>query len=284
MYIEFGILLFLFISGLCIGSFLNVVIYRVPLSLINSKGDAYNIAWPPSHCTNCKNKILKRDNIPVLSWFLLKGKCRFCGSVISSRYPIIELITGLCFSVTGLWMLDLLNQQPLVVISVLFLFSVLLCLTVIDLDHLLLPDSLVFTLLWTGLLAATFEISPVHLKDAVIGVCGTWLFLTVITYLFTVIRNKEGLGGGDVKLISVLSAWVGWYYIPALLVFSSVIGFILFFIAKRKMEFSSDTERTLYYVVPFGPAISLTAFFIYLSSINKVNFIDGVYEYFLLFL
>ncbi|WP_089618567.1 prepilin peptidase [Escherichia coli] len=284
MYVEVGVFFFLFITGLCIGSFLNVVIYRIPLSLIKPQDDIFNIAWPPSHCTNCKNKILKRDNIPVFSWLLLKGQCRFCGSVISSRYPIIELITGLCFSVTGLWMFDSLNQQPLLVISVLFLFSVLLCLTVIDLDHLLLPDSLVFTLLWTGLLAATFEVSPVHLKDAVIGVCGTWLFLSVITYLFTVIRNKEGLGGGDVKLISALSAWVGWYYIPALLVFSSVIGFILFFIAKRKMEFSSDTERTLYYVVPFGPAISLTAFFIYLSSINKVNFIDGVYEYFLLFL
>lgn len=171
---------FLFITGLCIGSFLNVVIYRIPLSLIKPQDDIFNIAWPPSHCTDCKNKILKRDNIPLLSWLLLKGQCRFCGGVISSRYPIIELITGLCFSVIGLWMFDFLNQQPLVVISVLFLFSVLLCLTVIDLDHLLLPDSLVFTLLWTGLLAATFEISPVHLKDAVIGVCGTWLFLTVL--------------------------------------------------------------------------------------------------------
>lgn len=261
-----------------------MVIYRIPLSLIKPQDDIFNIAWPPSHCTNCKNKILKRDNIPVISWFLLKGKCRFCGSVISSRYPIIEIITGLCFSVIGLRLLDLLNQQPLVVISVLFLFSILLCLTVIDFDHLLLPDSLVFTLLWTGLLTATFEISPVHIKDAVIGVCGTWLFLTVITYLFTVIRNKEGLGGGDVKLISALSAWVGWYYIPALLVFSSVIGFILFFIAKRKMEFSSDTDSNLYYVVPFGPAISLTAFFIYLSNIMKVNFIDGIYEYLLFFL
>ncbi len=99
MYVEIGVFFFLFITGLCIGSFLNVVIYRIPLSLINPQGDIFNIAWPPSHCTNCKNKILKRDNIPVFSWLLLKGQCRFCGSVISSRYPAIEVITGLCFPI-----------------------------------------------------------------------------------------------------------------------------------------------------------------------------------------
>ncbi|HEI3504627.1 TPA: prepilin peptidase [Escherichia coli] len=273
MYTEVGILLFLFITGLCIGSFLNVVVYRIPFSLLNYQEGIFNIAWPPSHCTSCKNKILKRDNIPVLSWLLLKGQCRFCGSVISSRYPIIEFITGMFFSVTGLLMLDFLNQQPLLVISVLFLFSVLFCLSVIDFDHLLLPDNLVFTLLWTGILAATFEVSHIHLKDAVIGVCGTWLILTVTTYLFTVIRKREGLGGGDVKLISALAAWIGWYNIPVLIVLSSIVGGGIFMCNKRKFEVLINNETQSCHVIPFGPAISLSGLVIYLLTINDINII-----------
>ena len=273
MYIEIGILSFLFITGLCIGSFLNVVVYRIPFSLLNYQEGIFNISWPPSHCTSCKNKILKRDNIPVLSWLLLKGQCRFCGSVISSRYPIIEFITGMFFSVTGLLMLDFLNQQPLLVISVLCLFSVLLCLSVIDFDHLLLPDNLVFTLLWTGILAATFEVSHIHLKDAVIGVCGTWLILTVTTYLFTVIRKREGLGGGDVKLISALAAWIGWYNIPVLIVLSSIIGGGFFMCNKRKFEVTINNETRSCHVIPFGPAISLSGFVVYLLTINDINII-----------
>lgn len=273
MYIEIGILSFLFVSGLCIGSFLNVVIYRIPMALINSQGDTYNIAWPPSHCTSCKNKILKRDNIPVLSWFLLKGKCRFCGSVISSRYPIIEIITGLCFSIIGLFLFVILKQELFTVLTVLFLFSVLLCLSVIDFDHLLLPDSLVYTLLWAGLLIASFKMSPVNLHDAVISICTTWISLTLVAHIFTIIRKKDGLGAGDVKLISSLAAWIGWYNIPVLIVLSSIIGGVIFICNKRKFEININNETQSCHVIPFGPAISLSGFVVYLLTLNEINII-----------
>lgn len=273
MHIEIGILSFLFVSGLCIGSFLNVVIYRIPMALINSQGDTYNIAWPPSHCTRCKNKILKRDNIPVLSWFLLKGKCRFCGSVISSRYPIIEIITGLCFPIIGFFLFVILKQELFTVFTVLFLFSVLLCLSFIDFDHLLLPDSLVYTLLWAGLLIASFDMSPVYLHNAVIGICATWISLTSIAHIFTIIWKKDGLGAGDVKLISALAAWIGWYNIPVLIVLSSIIGGVIFMCNKRKFEITINNETQSCHVIPFGPAISLSGFIIYLLTVNDINII-----------
>ncbi|WP_059217837.1 prepilin peptidase [Escherichia albertii] len=268
MYIEAGIYFLLLIIGLCVGSFLNVVIYRIPLSLINPPYGIFNIAWPPSHCTNCNNKILKRDNIPVVSWVLLKGKCRFCGSVISSRYPIIEFTTGVIFSILGSYLLF--NFDINIFFVTLFFFSVLLCLAIIDIDHLLLPDCLVFTLLWTGMLVSAFELSTISLKDAVIGVCGTWISLSTIVQLFTLIRKKEGLGGGDIKLISALAAWIGWYQIPLLLVFSSIIGGIMFITMKRKIVNNHGIHLKYTYVIPFGPAIALSVFFIYLLIINNV--------------
>ncbi|EEW4124254.1 prepilin peptidase, partial [Escherichia coli] len=213
MYIESGIFIFLLLTGLCVGSFLNVVIYRIPKSIMEPVHGVFNIAWPPSHCTKCDNKILKRDNIPVISWFLLKGKCRFCGSVIPTRYPVIEITTGLCFSIIGLFLFVVLKQELFTVFTVLFLFSVLLCLSFIDFDHLLLPDSLVYTLLWAGLLIASFDMSSVNLHDAVIGICATWISLTLVAHVFTIIWKKDGLGAGDVKLLSALAAWIGWYNI-----------------------------------------------------------------------
>ena len=273
MYIEIGISFFLLITGLCIGSFLNVVIYRIPVSLIKHQDAIYNIAWPPSHCTNCKNKILKRDNIPVLSWFLLKGKCRFCGVVISSRYPAIEIITGLCFSIIGFFLFVILKQELFTVFTVLFLFSALLCLSFIDFDYLLLPDSLVYTLLWSGLLIASFEMSPVNLHDAIIGICATWFSLTLVAHIFTIICKKEGLGAGDIKLISALAAWIGWYNIPVLIVLSSIIGGVIFMCYKRKFELVINNEIQSCHVIPFGPAISLSGFVVYLLTVNDINII-----------
>ena len=122
MYIEIGIFFALLIVGLCIGSFLNVVIYRIPITLLNANEKVFNIAWPPSHCTHCGNNILKRDNIPVISWFMLRGRCRFCGSVISSRYPFVEFITGLVFSVLGTYMFFIADKNIYVISLILFLF------------------------------------------------------------------------------------------------------------------------------------------------------------------
>ncbi len=268
MYIEIGIFFALLIVGLCIGSFLNVVIYRIPITLLNANEKVFNIAWPPSHCTHCGNNILKRDNIPVISWFMLRGRCRFCGSVISSRYPFVEFITGLVFSVLGTYMFFIADKNIYVISLILFLFSILLCLAVIDFDHLLLPDSLVYIMLWGGLLAAAFELSPITLKDAVISICGTWITLSTIVQLFIFIRKKEGLGAGDIKLICALAAWIGWYNIPFLLVISSIIGGVMFINIKRRFDCGYDGNIKNCHVIPFGPAISISGFVIYLFIAN----------------
>ncbi|HCN5373034.1 TPA: type 4b pilus CFA/III pre-pilin peptidase CofP, partial [Escherichia coli] len=142
------------------------------------------------------------------------------------------------------------------------------CLAVIDFDHLLLPDSLVYIMLWGGLLAAAFELSPITLKDAVISICGTWITLSTIVQLFIFIRKKEGLGAGDIKLICALAAWIGWYNIPFLLVISSIIGGVMFINIKRRFDCGYDGNIKNCHVIPFGPAISISGFLIYLFIAN----------------
>lgn len=270
MLIESGIFLFFLVVGLCIGSFLNVVIYRIPAALLRSGDEVFNIAWPPSHCFSCQSKIKKRDNIPVISWVFLKGKCRFCGSVISSRYPLIEFATGGIFALIGVWMVAFCGQDLLSTLPVLFLFAILLCLMAIDFDHLLLPDNLVFTLLWMGLVFSLSGLTPVSLENAVLGVVVTWLFLSTVVLIFTLVRKREGMGAGDIKLYSALGAWLGWQQIPSLLVLSSVLGMFMFVVLKKRTLNDIDSDGNVHQVIPFGPAIALSGFFIYLLTLYRM--------------
>lgn len=259
--------------GLCIGSFLNVVIYRIPVTLLDADRNAFdstfNIAWPPSHCFNCKTKIRWRDNIPVLSWLFLKGKCRSCGSVISSRYPLTELICGLVFALTGSWLVISYDQNLLVTLPFLFIFSICYCLASIDFEHLLLPDNLVFTLLWAGLCFSVSGLGVVSIEEGVIGVVVTWSLLTIVLHLFIVIRKKEGLGSGDVKLYSALGAWVGWQQLPLLLALSAALGLVMFLLFKKHTINDLDSESRIYTVIPFGPAITLAGVVIYMYLLNQ---------------
>jgi leader peptidase (prepilin peptidase) / N-methyltransferase len=224
--------------GLCIGSFLNVVIHRLPKMLDRgwraqcaelSGGDPlpeqppYNLITPRSQCPACGHAIGALENIPVVSYLFLRGRCSACAVPISARYPIVELLTGaltvaavLRFGVT-----------PAAAAACLFVWS-LIALTFIDFDTQLLPDSLTLPLLWGGLLANIAGWVPgVSLRDAVVGAIAGYLALWTIYWLFKLIRGKEGMGYGDFKLLAALGAWLGWQMLPLIVLLSSFVGAII---------------------------------------------------------
>jgi leader peptidase (prepilin peptidase)/N-methyltransferase len=220
------------IVGLCIGSFLNVVIHRLPRMLERGwqdqcaelRGEApedeprYNLVVPRSACPACGHTITASENIPILSWLLLRGKCSACGAAISIRYPMVELLGGL----TAAFAIAKFGPTWQGLAACAFLWT-LLALTFIDFDTQLLPDDLTLPLLWGGLLANVFGLfAPLH--EAVIGAISGYLTLWSIYWLFKIIRGKEGMGYGDFKLLAALGAWLGWKMLPLIVLGSSVVG------------------------------------------------------------
>jgi leader peptidase (prepilin peptidase)/N-methyltransferase len=220
--------------GLCVGSFLNVVIHRLPRMLERGwqaqcaelAGDtpaeqpAYNLVVPRSRCPACGHAIGALENIPVVSYLFLRGKCLACKTPISMRYPLVELVTGL---------LTLCAVQHFgltrVGLAACVLLWTLVALTFIDFDTQLLPDNLTLPLLWTGLLANLFGALPsVSLRDSIIGAIAGYLVLWTVYWLFKLIRGKEGMGYGDFKLLAALGAWLGWQMLPLIVLLSSVVG------------------------------------------------------------
>lgn len=225
--------------GLCVGSFLNVVIHRLPKMLdrgwraqcaeLSGEPPAeeqplpYNLITPRSQCPACGHAIGALENVPVVSYLFLRGRCSACAATISARYPIVELLTGaltvaavLRFGVT-----------PAAAAGCLFVWS-LIALTFIDFDTQLLPDSLTLPLLWGGLLANVAGWVPgVTLRDAVVGAIAGYLALWTIYWLFKLIRGKEGMGYGDFKLLAALGAWLGWQMLPLIVLLSSFVGAII---------------------------------------------------------
>ncbi|MDC0534426.1 A24 family peptidase [Francisellaceae bacterium] len=266
--VPFFILLIIiaFIS-LCVGSFLNVVIYRIPirlrylwrreatelLDLGTSNIDLeepINLSFPASHCTHCKHKLRFWHNIPVVSYILLKGKCAFCSERISIKYPIIEALT--CILTSLIFMrYGITYKAGLGTLLIWFL----IVLSFIDLDTHLLPDSLTLPLIWIGLIANHFELF-VTLKSAVTGAIIGYLFLWLIYWIFKFITQKEGMGYGDFKLLSALGAWFGWQSIVFLSLSSAVIGIIIYVIITHN---KSDNLR--YQQIPFGPALAISGTF-----------------------
>ncbi|MDX1734208.1 MAG: A24 family peptidase [Halioglobus sp.] len=226
----------LLLLGLCVGSFLNVVIYRLPLMLESqwrrnsialleleeeTTDRPLNLATPNSHCPHCGAPVKPWQNIPVVSYLLLRGKCGNCSVAISPRYPIIELITGLV-SLSLLWHFP--PGTPL--LGALILTWALIALTMIDIDHQLLPDNITLPLLWLGLLfniAGTFT----ALSSAVIGAAAGYLLLWSVYWLFKLATGKEGMGYGDFKLLAALGAWMGWQVLPMIILMSSVVGAVI---------------------------------------------------------
>ncbi|MBG13100.1 MAG: prepilin peptidase [Alcanivorax sp.] len=250
--------------GLLVGSFLNVVIHRIPkmmeatwrqearelLDQPAAKGEetppTFNLVTPGSHCPHCNHRIRWYENVPVVSWALLKGRCSGCKAAISKRYPIIELLTAL---VAGLcaWRF---GYDPWLIFMLYGSFT-LLALAVIDLDTTLLPDDLTYPLLWAGLLAAVMGISPVTLPDAVIGAMAGYLALWSLYWVFKLLTGKEGMGYGDFKLLAALGAWLGWQYLPVVVLLSSVVGLVF----AVSMMASGSVKRDQ--GIPFGPYLAI---------------------------
>jgi len=248
--------------GLLFGSLANVIIYRLPLmmGIDNDSDDAgVNLWWPPSHCPVCKSAIKPWDNIPVLSWLLLRGKCRQCGTAIPAIYPLSELAMGLVWCALAYFGAPL---SPVILLAWAILFLLLYIAAVIDFKHLILPDTLVFSVLWGGVLLSVSGYSFIRPKDAVYGVVLAWLLLWCVMKLWCALCKYEGLGNGDVKLFAAAGAWLGWQHLPELLLCSALLGLLcyaaIYVITRRHGE-----TRPVY--IPFGPAIALTAFMLVMS-------------------
>lgn len=228
-----GLLALSTLLGLCIGSFLNVVIHRLPKMMerewhvqcaelrgenVTAVDDNLTLCSPSSRCTVCHHAIRPIDNIPVLSFLFLQGKCKSCRSPISIRYPLIEVFTALISALVA-WHFGPTLQTA----GALLLVWTLIALAMIDFDTQLLPDSLTLPLLWLGLLFNVFG-TYTSLTSAVIGAMAGYLSLWSIFWLFKLATGKEGMGYGDFKLLAALGAWLGWSMLPTIILLSSLVG------------------------------------------------------------
>lgn len=262
-----ALLCFALLLGLIIGSFLNVVIYRLPvmmqrdwteqcydfLELEDTKKQTENIANfnlsnPGSHCPICKHEISALENIPVISYLLQRGKCKSCKTHISLRYPIIE-------SVCGIFTVFVASQYGYswLTLAILILTWSLIVLTMIDFDHQLLPDDITIPILWLGLLINYFELITT-LEAAVLGAIAGYLILWAVYWIFKLLTGKEGMGHGDFKLLAALGAWMGWQVLPQIILLSSLIGA---FIGISLIVIKGRDKNI---PIPFGPYLAGAGF------------------------
>lgn len=261
--------------SLLIGSFLNVVIYRLPkmmeqgwykecrefladeLPKVNEKTKEnkadkdttpqkeITLSKPDSTCPNCGHLIRFYENIPVISWLLLKGKCSQCKNKISVRYPIIELATAFLSTVIAVH-----YGVTTTTLFIILLTYALICLTMIDFDHMLLPDQITLPFLWLGLLV-NINGAIVPLQDAVIGAVAGYMSLYCVFWLFKLLTGKEGMGYGDFKLVALFGAWIGWQLLPLLILMASAVGAV---IGISLMVFKNHQREQ---AIPFGPYLAL---------------------------
>ena len=254
-----------FIFSLMIGSFLNVVIFRLPKMLeqgwkkecrefladelaklkSQSEEELITLSTPSSTCPSCQHKIRFYENIPVISWLVLRGKCSQCRSKISLRYPLVELTTAILSVVIAAHF-----GVTLTTLFLLILTWGLVCLTLIDFDHMLLPDQITLPLLWLGLLV-NLNGAIVPLNDSVIGAVAGYMSLFSIFWLFKLITGKEGMGHGDFKLVAVFGAWIGWQLLPLLILMASAVGAV---IGISMMMFKNHQREQ---AIPFGPYLAI---------------------------
>ncbi|MDH2244104.1 A24 family peptidase [Pseudomonas sp. GD03909] len=246
--------------GLLVGSFLNVVIYRLPIMMQREWraqaleylecppeqiSERFNLLLPSSRCPHCGHKIRSWENIPLVSWLALRGKCSSCRAPISSRYPLVELACGLLSGYVA-WHFGFTWQAG----AMLLLTWGLLAMSMIDVDHQLLPDALVLPLLWLGLILNDFALF-VPLESALWGAVAGYLSLWLVYWLFKLVTGKEGMGYGDFKLLAMLGAWGGWQVLPLTILLSSVVGAVLGSILLRVQRADSSTP------IPFGPYLAI---------------------------
>jgi leader peptidase (prepilin peptidase)/N-methyltransferase len=259
-----------FVFGLLVGSFLNVVIYRLPIMLdrewrsqateILGTADSaqttvvverFNLVTPRSACPACKAPIKAWQNIPVISWLVLRGKCAACRAPISVRYPLVELTTGL-MSAAVAWHFGFGSPAA----CALLVTWALIALTGIDVDHQLLPDGITLPLLWAGLLAAVAigpmrgSALPVSPRDAIIGAAAGYVSLWLVFHAFRLVTGKEGMGYGDFKLYAGLGAWLGWKLLPLVILLSAATGAV---VGIGLILFRGRNRST---PMPFGPYLA----------------------------
>ena len=254
VYLVFGLV------GLLVGSFINVLVYRLPIMLqrdwqkqaravLNMPEapvtPAFNVLIPNSRCPHCQHEIKPWENIPVVSWLFLRGKCSSCKQPISIRYPAVELLCALLTLVIA-WQFGATWQG----LAMVFLTWGLLAMSLIDCDHQLLPDVLVLPLLWLGLLLNSQDVFT-SLSDAVWGATAGYLTLWSVFWLFKLVTAKEGMGYGDFKLLAMIGAWGGWQVLPLTILLSSVVGAVLGSIMLRMKRAESGTT------IPFGPYLAI---------------------------
>lgn len=245
--------------GLAIGSFLNVVIHRLPLMMEQewrshcaeltgnaetAQQEKFTLSTPRSRCPHCRHQITAKENIPVLSYLILQGKCSECGNKISPRYPIIEIITAI-LSVVIAWHLGF----SWTALAGLFFTWALIALTMIDFDHQLLPDSITLPFLWLGLGLSLFN-TFVDSQTAIIGALAGYLSLWSVYWLFKLLTGKEGMGFGDFKLLAMLGAWMGWKMLPVIILLSSLVGAVV----GIALILVRGRDRNI--PIPFGPYLA----------------------------
>ena len=246
------------ILGLLIGSFLNVVIHRVPIMMQREVDsvcacerdepephpEKYNLVVPRSACPHCGHQITALENVPVISWLVLGGKCSSCKAKISARYPMIEALSAL-LSAGLVWHF---GSGWAGMAAVVFGW-LLIAMTFIDIDTQFLPDDLTYPLLWIGLIANTQSLFA-SLQDAVIGAAAGYMVLWLVNALYKLVRGHDGMGGGDFKLLAALGAWMGWQLLPVIILLSSVVGSVIGIgtIVAARLGFNHK--------IPFGPYLA----------------------------
>lgn len=288
------------IISLLVGSFLNVVIHRLPImmerawregleefnSLNEAEGisnaessssdveisqdknaeepDVFNLAVPRSRCPSCNHEITALQNIPIISYLVLGGKCGNCKTRISARYPIVEFVT-MVLSLVVAWQFGPTPQALLGIVATWFLVSM----TMIDFDHQLLPDTLTLPLMWIGLLAALMPVFA-GLQSSVIGAAAGYMVLWSVYQLFKLVTGKEGMGYGDFKLLAALGAILGWQALPMIILLSSLVGAIL------GIAMISMTGRDKNIPMPFGPFLATAGWIAMLWGETMTNWYYGL--------
>lgn len=274
LFIAVGLL------GLVVGSFLNVVIYRLPLMMQREElnycaevldcaereqkktgiQDNLNLAYPASHCPKCGHPLKIWENIPLVSFLLQKGRCNHCQTPISTRYPLVELAAAVLAIIVA-WQ----SGATVGLLPILLLTWALLALSLIDVDHQILPDNITLPFLWLGLLCNTFGLYT-DLHSSVIGAVLGYLSLWSLYWGFKLLTGKEGMGYGDFKLFALFGAWLGWQALPLILLLSSVAGAIIgiSLILLKKHQWSAK--------LPFGPYLAIAGWIALLwgETLNQV--------------
>lgn len=249
-----------FIIGIIFGSFFNVCIYRIPEKL--------SVANPPSHCYNCNTRLKPLDLVPILSWTFLKGKCRYCGQKISPRYALVELLTGILFATIYINF-----GYSIQTIYYMFLVSLLIIITFIDLDHFIIPNELIIIGTIFALIFNLF-IEIITIKDMILGafICGGGMLILI--YLIEIIVKKEVMGGGDIKLFAMLGVFLGLkgglLTILLSVYVGAIYGIITIVYSKiKKQEYNS--------MIPYGPFISVAALVYVLHGTQIINWYLGLF-------